>query len=152
MVAIVVKTYLDKFELLHSGQHVCSSHRGGLAGQVLSVPHCNAVISSVMSSPISARGTLHGNLESFTPGKRVQHDPRSSRALGRLMDKTRRGLMMNSVPSGIQIDGSEAAMIKMAESMSFRMLIERHNDVNDPFCLDEHQPLCLGYQFKTYRR
>jgi hypothetical protein len=106
------------------------------------VPQRNAVISSVVCSPMSARGTLHGNLESFSSGKGVLHDARSSRALGRLVDKTRRGLMMDSVPCGIQIDGSEGAMIKLAESMSLLNLIERHNNVNDPFHLDE--PLCFG--------
>ncbi len=82
MVAIAIKTFPDKHVLLRSGQHVRNSHRNGPAGQVLSVPQRHAVISSVMSSPMSARGSLHGNLESFSPGKRVPHDARSSRALG----------------------------------------------------------------------
>lgn len=129
-------------------KRVRNSHRNGPAGQVLSVTQRNAVISSVMSSLMSAHGSLHGNLESFSPGKCVPHDARSSRAVGRLMDKTRRGLMMDSVPSGMKIDRSEGAMIKLAESMSLRKLIERHNNVHDPFHLDEHQTLCLGYQFK----
>ena len=40
-------------------------------------------------------------------------------------------------------------MIKLAESMSLRQLIEGHNNVHDLFHLDEHQPLCLGYQLKN---
>jgi hypothetical protein len=39
-------------------------------------------------------------------------------------------------------------MIQLAESVSLSRLIARHNDVHDRFHLDEHQPICLGCQFK----
>ncbi len=40
-------------------------------------------------------------------------------------------------------------MAQLAESLSLKKFIERHNDENDSFHLDEHQPVCCGYQFHT---
>jgi hypothetical protein len=49
---------------------------------------------------------------------------------------------------GIDLDGSEGAMNQLAESLSLVKLLEKHNDPADPFHMDEHQPVCVGHQFK----
>ena len=144
-VALAVKSYPDRWELLHSGQHQRNSHTKSKG--ILSPLQRNAVITSVKHSPMTARGSVVCNLDSLSPGKRVPFDKRSTRAVGRLVDSTRRQLLAKSIPVGIELDGSEGAMIQLAGSMSLSRLIARHNDVHDRFHLDEHQPICLGYQF-----
>ena len=39
-------------------------------------------------------------------------------------------------------------MNQLAESLSLIKLLEKHNDPLDPFHMDEHQPVCVGHQFK----
>jgi hypothetical protein len=141
-----VKTHADRWEFLHSGFHHRGSHTTSKG--ILSPSQRNAVITSVKHSPMTARGSVMSNLDSLSPGKRVPFDGRSARAVGRLVDATRRELLSKQMPDGIDLDGSEGAMIQFAESISLSRLIARHNDIHDRFHLDEHQPLCLGYQFK----
>ena len=87
---------------------------------------------------MAARGTVQGNLKHFSPGKHVPHDQRSSAALGRLVQSTRRQILGESLPRGVDLDGTEGAMTKLAEAINFKALILRHNDTSDPFHLDEH--------------
>ncbi len=145
-VAIAIKTYANRWEFVHSGHHQHSSHTSSKG--ILSPSQRNAVISSVKHSPMTARGSVLCNLDSLIPDKRLPFDAHSSRAVGRLVDSTRRELLPKNIPVGIEIDGSEGAMIQLAESVSLSRLIARHNDVHDRFHLDEHQPKCLGFQFK----
>lgn len=147
MVALAVKEFPNRFELHHSGNHDRHSHRASTG--ILSVKQRNAVISSVKAAPMAASGTVQSNLKNFSPGKRVPHDAKSTSALGRLVKTTRRKLLGESIPPGITIDGSEGPMIKLAESISLKALILKHNDPSDPFHLDEHTTVCLGFQFKN---
>jgi hypothetical protein len=55
---------------------------------------------------------------------------------------------MSGRVGGIDLDGSEGAMNQLAESLSLVKLLEKHNDPTDPFHMDEHQPVCVGHQFK----
>ena len=141
-----MKTYADRWEFLHSWFHHRGSHTSSKG--ILSPSQRNAVITSVKHLPMTARGSVMCNLDSLSPGKRVPFDARSARAVGRLVDATRRELVSKNVPVGIELDGSEGAMIQLAVSMSFSRLIALYNDIHDRFHLDEHQPICLGYQFK----
>ncbi len=79
----------------------------------------------------------------------MPHDARSSRALGRPVHTTCRQILGESIPPGIELDGSEGHMIKFAEAISFKALILRHNNTSDPFHLDEHMTVDFGYQFKN---
>jgi hypothetical protein len=72
----------------------------------------------------------------LSPGKHLPYDRRTQSAVGRLVRKTRKDVM--------GVDGSEGSMNRLAESLSLSKLIERHNDPDDPFHLEEHQPVCLG--------
>ncbi len=55
--------------------------------------------------------------------------------------------MAERVP-GVDLDGSEGSMVQLAESLSLKNFIERHNDPTDAFHMDELQPVCCGYQFE----
>jgi hypothetical protein len=55
---------------------------------------------------------------------------------------------MSRRAGGIDLDGSEGAMNRLAESLSLVKFLERHNDPNDPFHMSEHQTVCAGHQFK----
>jgi hypothetical protein len=48
----------------------------------------------------------------------------------------------------INLDDTENAMIWLSQSLSLSRHIKKHNDPSDPHHLDEHQTLCLGFQFK----
>jgi hypothetical protein len=79
-----------------------------------------------------------------SPGKHLPYDRRTQGAVGRLVRKTRRDVMAKRVP-GVGVDGSEGSMNRLAESLSFSKFIERNNDPDDTFHLEEHQPVCLGH-------
>ncbi len=55
--------------------------------------------------------------------------------------------MADRIP-GIVVDGSNGAMVQLAQSISLARFIKKHNDPTDPYHLDEHQVFCLGFQFK----
>ncbi len=60
------------------------------------------------------------------------------------LQSTRRKILGESLPRGVDLDGSEGAMIKLAQAINFKTLILRHNDTSDSFHLDEHMAVCLG--------
>ena len=78
---------------------------------------------------MTARGSVICNLDSHSPGKRIPFDARSARSVGRLVDSARRELLSKNIPVGIELDGSQGAMIQLAESVSLSRLIARHNYV-----------------------
>ena len=49
---------------------------------------------------------------------------------------------------GINLDDTEGAMVRLAQSLGLSRHIKRHNNPDDPYHMDEHQTFCLGYQFK----
>ncbi len=55
--------------------------------------------------------------------------------------------MAERVP-GIDIDGTEGSMIRLADSICLMKLITRHNDPADDFYMDEDQVVQVSYQFK----
>ncbi len=55
--------------------------------------------------------------------------------------------MAKRVP-GIDLDNSEGAMNRLADSIYLVKLLARHNDPTDEFHMDEHQVVQVGYQFK----
>ena len=65
------------------------------------------------------------------------------------MTSASRKLLSESIPPGIDIHGSDGAMIKLAESLGLNALILRHNNPAERFHLDEHQTVCLGFQFEN---
>ena len=146
MNAFAIKEFSDRHELLQSGEHDRHSHHATKG--ILSVKQRNAVIGAVKAAPLSTGAAVHSNLKNRSPGNHVRSDKRSFRAVDRLVSNTRRELMAGRV-DGVDIDGSEGSMVQLAESLSLKRFIERHNDRDDPFHLDEHQTVCVGYQFKN---
>ncbi len=47
---------------------------------------------------------------------------------------------------GQLIDGSQGSMIKLAESLSLSRAINRDNDPLDPYYMEEHQVVFVGFQ------
>ena len=140
-----VKEYDNRFEMWQSGTHNRLSHAESTG--ILSVHQRSAVIASVKSAPLATGSAVRSNLKNMSPDKHVACDQRSMGAVSRLVKNARRQLITDRM-SGIDIDGSEGSMIRFAESISLKTLIEKHNDPNDSFHLDEHQPFCSGYQFR----
>ena len=146
MTALAIKEFKDRWELLQTGAHDRHSHRE--CKGILNVKQRNSIIAAVKSSPMATGSAVHANLKNHSPGKRVASDLKSMGAVHRLVTKTRRKLMSERV-DGIELDGSEGCMTELAESLSLKRFIERHNDPADPFHLDEHQTVCVGHQFKN---
>ena len=82
LVALAVKEYKDRYELLRAGAHDRSSHAQSKG--ILNVRQRNAVINSVKSAPLAAGSAVQSNLKNFSPGKRVASDQRSRGAVDRL--------------------------------------------------------------------
>ena len=55
--------------------------------------------------------------------------------------------MAERIP-GRMINDTEGSMTKLAKSLSLKTAIKRHNDPADDYHMDEHQVICLGFQFK----
>jgi hypothetical protein len=77
----------------------------------------------------------------------LPYDQRSRKAVDRLVHKTRKEVMSARV-GGLDLDGAEGSMNELPESLSLIKFLERHNYLADPFQMDEHQPVCVGHQFK----
>jgi hypothetical protein len=140
-----VKTYAQKVEVSLSGEHTPESH--SRSSGILSVKQRSAVKRAVRSSPQLVGSQVHAGLENFSPGKRVPFDSRSQKAVNRLVRRERKEIMAERVP-GIDLDTTEGAMNRLAESISLEKLLARHNDPADDFHMDEHQVVQVGYQFK----
>ena len=144
-VALSVKEYRDRFVLLQAGDHTMSSHKE--SSGILNPKQRGAVERAARSAPLALGSQIHTSMQNFRPGRHIPYDRRSRKAVDRLVRKTRRDVMSSRV-GGIDLDGTEGAMNQLAESLSLVKLLERHNDPNDPFHMDEHQPVCVGHQFK----
>ncbi len=140
-----MKTFAEKVEVALAGEHTPLSH--SRSSGILSVKQRAAVKTSVRSSPHMVGSQVHAGLENFSPGKRVPFDSRSQNAVARLVRRQRKEIMAERVP-GIDLDSSEGAMNRLAESISLEKLLARHNDPADEFHMDEHQVVQVGYQFK----
>jgi hypothetical protein len=118
--ALSVKTYADKVEVALAVEHTASSHSH--SSGTLSVTQRSAVKRAVRSSPHSVGSQLHANLESFSPGKRVPFDSRTQKAVTRLVRNERKEIMAKRVP-GIDLDGTEGSMHRLADSICLIKLI-----------------------------
>jgi hypothetical protein len=114
---------------------------------ILNPKQRGAVERAARSAPLAIGTQIHASMQNFSPGRHIPYDRRSRNAVDRLVRKTRRGVMERRI-GGIDLDGSEGAMNKLAESLSLVKLLEKHNDPDDPFHMNEHQPVCVGHQFK----
>ena len=144
-VALSVKEYNDKYVLLQAGEHTMSSHVE--SSGILNPKQRGAVERAARSAPLSLGSQIHASMQNFSPGRHIPYDRRSRKAVDRLVRKTRQDVMSRRV-GGIDLDGSEGAMNQLAESLSLVKLLEKHNNPTDPFHMDEHQPVCVGHQFK----
>ena len=146
-VAIAVRTFHDKVQLFVSGEHTkeLESHAEGRG--ILTVKQLAAVEASVRSAPLAVGSQVHANLKNFSPGKHVASDRKSQAAVNRLVRKKRKELMAARI-LGINLDDTEGAMVRLAQSLSLSRHIKSHNNPDDPYHMDEHQTFCLGYQFK----
>jgi hypothetical protein len=112
---------------------------------ILTVKQRGAVDRVARATPLGTQ--VHASLQNFSPGRRVPSDQRSRKAVDRLVRRTRQKVMAERV-GGIALNGSEGKLNELAESLSLVKFLERHNDLADPFHMDEHQPVCVGHQFK----
>jgi len=145
-VALSVKEFRDRFILLQAGDHTLQSHVR--SSGILNPKQKGAVARAARAAPLALGSQIHASMQNFSPGRQVPYDRRSRKAVARLVNKTRRDVMSARV-GGIDLDGSEGAMNQLAESLSLVKLLEKHNDPNDPFHMSEHQPVCVGHQFKN---
>ena len=143
-VAISVKEYGDKRVISQAGEHKLDSHSASLG--ILTVKQRGAVQQATRAAPLAVGTQIHAALQNFSPGRQVPFDQRSRKAVDRLVRRTRKEVMTKRV-GGIELDGSEGSMNELAESLSLMNLLKRHNDPNDAFHMDEHQPVCIGHQF-----
>jgi hypothetical protein len=135
----------DKVQLFVSGEHTTDSHADGRG--ISTVKQLAAVESSVRSAPLAVGSQVHANLKDFSPGKHVASDKANQASVARLVRKHRKELMAARIP-GINLDDTEGAIVRLAQSRSLSRHIKKHNDPADPYHLNEHQTFCLGYQFK----
>jgi hypothetical protein len=142
--ALSVKTFSDKIGAL-AGEHTAPSH--SRSSCTLSVKQRSAVKRAVRSSPHSVGSQVQASLENFSPGKRVPFDRRSQKAVARLVRSERKEIMAERVPV-IDLDNSEGAMNRLADSICLIKLFVRHNDPADDFHMDEHQVVQVGHQFQ----
>ena len=127
-----------------AGTHTLDSHSGEQRG-ALSVKQRGAVKRAVRAAPLAAGQVQDGMLD-LSPGKHIAYDKRSQNAVSRLVRKERKGIMHERLP-GLNVDDTEGSMNSLAESLSLARLIARHNDPNDEYHLDAHEPVCVGHQF-----
>ncbi len=143
--ALSVKTFADKVEVALAGEHTADSHFR--SSGILSVKQRTAVNRAMRSSPQLVGSQVHAGLENFSPGKHIPFDSRSQKAVARLVRSERKEIMAERVPC-IDLDNSEGAMNRLADSISLVKLLARHNDPADESHMNEHQVVQVGYQFK----
>jgi hypothetical protein len=137
-----VKEFSDRYVF---GEHTMSSHEQ--SSGILNPKQKGAVELAARSAPLALGTQIHTSKQNFSPGRHIPYDRRSRKAVDRLVRKTRQDVMSRRV-GGIDLDGSEGAMNQLAEYLSLVKLLERHNDPNDSFHIDEHQKVYVGHQFK----
>ena len=131
-VAIKLMKYPDKTVMMQAGDHTCESHVGKQRG-VLTVKQRGAVVRAARAAPLSVGRQVHDGLLDDSPGKRVPFDKRSQSAVNRLVRKVRGQVMEERLGPGIDVDGTEGSMNRLAESLSLAAFIKRHNDPEDEF-------------------
>ncbi len=139
--ALSVKTFSDKVEVALAGEHTASSHSRSSGVLSVTVKQRSAVKRAVRSSQHSVCSQVQVSLENFSPGMRVPFDRRSQKAV------SWKEIMAERVP-GIDLDNTEGAMNRHADSICLIKLLARHNDPADEFHMDEHQVVQVGHQFK----
>ncbi len=140
-----MKYFPDRVILLQACDHDLNSHAVKKWG-LRSAKQKGAVKRAVRSAPLSVGRQVHDSMLDCNPDKHLPYERRTQSAVGRMVRKTRRDVMAKCIP-GVGVDGSEGSMNRLAESLSLSKIIERHNDPDDPFLLEEHQQVCLGYHF-----
>ncbi len=86
---------------------------------------------------------VHDSMLDCSPGKHLPYDRKTQDDVKRIVSKTRPDVMAKRIP-GADVDGSEKSMNCLSESLSLSKFIERSNDPDGPFHLEEHQQVCLG--------
>jgi hypothetical protein len=143
--ALSVKLFSDKVEVALAGEYTASSH--SRSSGILSVKQRSAVKRAVRSSPHSVGSQVQASLENLSQVNRVPFDSRSQKPVARLVRSERKEIMAESVP-GIDLDDTEGAMNRLANSICLIKLLARHNDPADDFHMDEQQVVQVGHQFK----
>jgi hypothetical protein len=118
-----VKEYRDRYVLLQAGEHTMTSHTK--SSGILNPKQRGAVERAARSAPLAIGTQIHASMQNFSPGRHIPYDRRSRNAVDRLVRKTRRSVMERRI-GGIDLDGSEGAMNKLAESLSLVKLLEKH--------------------------
>ncbi len=91
--------------------------KAGEGRGILTVKQLAAVEASVRSAPLAVGSQVHANLKNFSQGKHVASDRKSQAAVNRLVRKKRKELMAARIP-GINLDDTEGAMVRLAQSLS----------------------------------
>ena len=143
-VSLKIRYTKDSVIMYQAGSHTLDSHANAQRGR-LTIKQRGAVKRSVRAAPLATPRIVHDSLVDLSPGKHVAYDKKSQAAVSRLVRKERKDIMLERVPE--VDDDTEGSMNRLAESMSLAALIARHNDPQDPYHLDEHEPVCVGHQF-----
>ncbi len=97
----------------------------------------NSAVKLAGKSVLQAVGSqVHANMEKSSP-RRIPFDTKSQNAVVCLVKKEPKDIMASSGP-GVGVDSIEGTMIRLrlTESISLVKLLERHNDLKDPFHMD----------------
>ena len=96
---------------------------------------------AVQAAPLQPGAAVIDRSASFSPEKVIRVNPNRQRAVERLMRKERVKLYQPLV-HGIDLDGRQGSMQRLADEMSIVKLIHLHNSGERE--LDPHEPVCCG--------
>jgi hypothetical protein len=99
---------------------------------------------AVRAAPLQSGAAVIDRSATFSPEKVMRVDPDRQRAVERLVRKERVNLF-KPLLRGIELDGKQGSMERLADEMSIVRLIELHSSRERE--LDPHEPVCCGSQF-----
>ncbi len=99
---------------------------------------------AVRAAPLQPGSAVIDRSASFSPEKVIRVNPNRQRTVDRLVRQERVKLYQPLV-HGIDLDGRQGSMQRLADEMSIVKLIHLHNSGERE--LDPHEPVCCGSQF-----
>jgi hypothetical protein len=99
---------------------------------------------AVRAAPLQPGSAVIDRSASFSPEKVIRVTPNRQRAVERLV-RQERAKLYQPIVHGIDLDGKQGSMKRLAEEMCIVKLIRLHNSGERE--LDPHEPVCCGSQF-----
>ncbi len=103
---------------------------------------------SVHACPLQVGSVVVDHSKKISPLKRIPVTDKNVSATSRMVRQEWRVVLSSDLLDGITIDGSNGSMTQISEELSLPRLIQLHNDPNDAFHLNVHQPVSCGYHFE----